>query len=45
MKQLKERGIDTILADNNVNAVARPFADEFVKVDILNEEALEEYET
>lgn len=40
MKQLKERNIDTILADNNVNAVARPFADEFVKVDILNEEAV-----
>lgn len=38
--QLKERGIYTILADNNVNAVARPFADEFVKVDLLNIEAV-----
>ena len=38
--QLKERGIYTILADNNPNAVARPYADEFVKVDILNIEAV-----
>ncbi len=36
MNQLKSRGVYTILADNNVNAVARPYADEFVKVDILN---------
>ena len=40
MNQLKERGIYTILADNNVNAIARPYADEFVKVDILNMEAV-----
>ena len=40
MKQLKERNIYAILADNNVNAVARPFADEFVKVDILDSEAV-----
>ena len=40
MSQLKERRIYTILADNNVNAVARPYADEFVKVDILNFEAV-----
>ncbi len=38
--QLKERGYYTILADNNENAVARPYADEFVKVDILNAEAV-----
>ncbi len=38
--QLKERGIYTILADNNPNAVARPFADEFVKVNILNFDAV-----
>lgn len=38
--QLKDRGIYTILADNNVNAVARPYADKFVKVDILNVEAV-----
>nr|AHF24531.1 phosphoribosylglycinamide synthetase, ATP-grasp (A) domain protein [uncultured bacterium Contig248] len=40
MNQLKDRGIHTILADNNVNAIARPYADEFVKVDILNFEAV-----
>ena len=40
MQQLRERGIFTILADNNVNAVARPYADDFVKVDILNTEAV-----
>ena len=40
MSQLKERGIFTILADNNINAVARPYADEFVKVDILNFDAV-----
>lgn len=40
LKQLRERGIYTILADNNVNAVARPYADEFVKVDLLNVEAV-----
>jgi len=38
--QLKARGIYTILADNNVNAVARPYADQFVKVDLLNVEAV-----
>lgn len=40
LKQMKERGIYTILADNNVNAIARPYADQFVKVDILNVEAV-----
>ena len=40
LNQLKARGIYTILADNNPNAVARPYADEFVKVDILNIEAV-----
>ena len=40
LQQLKERGIATILADNNENAVAIPFADEFVKVDLLNIEAV-----
>lgn len=40
LNQLKERGYYTILADNNVNAIARPYADEFVKVDILNVEAV-----
>lgn len=36
LNQLKQRGIYTILADNNDKAVARPYADEFVKVDLLN---------
>lgn len=40
ISQLKERGFYTILADNNVNAIARPYADEFVKVDLLNVEAV-----
>ena len=40
LNQLKDRGIYTILADNNVNAVARPYADQFFKVDILNVEAV-----
>lgn len=41
LEQLRERGIYSILADNNPNAVARPFADDFVKVDLLNIEAVE----
>lgn len=40
LNYLKRRGIYTILADNNPKAVARPFADEFVKVDLLNVEAV-----
>lgn len=42
IRQLKERGIFTILADNNVKAVARPYADDFVKVDLLNIEAVKQ---
>ena len=40
LNQLRERGIKSVLADNNSNAVARAFADEFVKVDILNFSAI-----
>lgn len=40
LNQLKERGIRTFLADNNPSAVAIPYADEFVKVDLLNIEAV-----
>lgn len=40
LEQLKAKGIYTILADNNPCAVARPYADEFAKVDILNIEAV-----
>lgn len=39
---LKERGIETVLGDNNENAVARPYADKFVKVDILNSDAVKQ---
>ena len=39
--QLKARGLYTILADNNENAVAKPYADEFVKVNILDFEAVQ----
>lgn len=42
LNQLKERGIFTILADNNINAVARPYADEFVKVNILDFDAVKQ---
>lgn len=41
LNQLRERGIYTILADNNINAVAKTYADEFVKVDILDCKAVE----
>ena len=40
LNQLRERGIYSILADNNEQAVARAYADEFVKVDLLNVEAV-----
>lgn len=42
LNQLKERGIETVLADNNLDAIARPYADAFVKVDILNVEAVKQ---
>ncbi len=40
LEQLRDRGITSILADNNEKAVARAYADEFVKVDLLNIEAV-----
>lgn len=40
LNQLKERGYTTILADNNPNAVAVPYADEFVKVNLLDIDAV-----
>ena len=40
--QLKKREIYTILADNNPYAVARPYADEFVKVNILDFDAVKQ---
>ena len=42
LELLKARGIETVLADNNVNAIARPYADRFVKVDLLNSEAVKQ---
>ena len=36
IKQLKSRGIETVLADGNPAAVARPFADIFYHVDIFD---------
>lgn len=36
IKQLKERGITTVLADGSPNAVARPYADYFYHVNIFD---------
>ena len=36
IKQLKSRGISTVLADGSPNAVARPYADIFYHVDIFD---------
>ena len=36
IKQLKNRGITTILADGSPNAVARPYADIFYNVNIFD---------
>lgn len=42
IKQLKARGIETLLADGSSNAVARPFADKFYHVDVFDIEAIKE---
>lgn len=42
IKQLKSRGITTILADGNPNAVARPYADSFYHVNIFDIPAIKE---
>ena len=42
IKQLKSRGITTVLADGSPNAVARPYADVFYHVDIFNIAAITE---
>lgn len=42
INEIKSRGIKVLLADNNPNAVARPFTDEFVKADILDFERIKE---
>ena len=42
IKQLKGRGITTVLADGSPNAVARPYADIFYHVNIFNITAIKE---
>lgn len=41
IKELKSRGITTLLADMNENVGARAFADEFYKVSVLDVDAIE----
>ncbi len=40
IKQLKSRGIATVLADGSPNAVARPYADTFYQVNVFDIEAV-----
>ena len=40
IEDLKSRGITTLLADMNENVVARPYADEFYKVSVLDVEGV-----
>ena len=40
IKELKSRGIRTLLADMNENVGARPYADEFYKVSVLDVDAI-----
>lgn len=42
LRQLKERGITTVLADGNPNALARPYADIFYAIPIFDIEAVKE---
>lgn len=42
IRQLKERGIETLLADGSPYAVARPYADKFYHVDIFDIEAIKD---
>ena len=42
LNQLRERGIETVLADNNPNAVAITYADKFIRVNILDVDAVKE---
>lgn len=42
IKQLKARGIETLLADGSPNAVARPYCDKFYHVDVFDMEAIKE---
>ena len=40
INQLKERGIEAVLLDNNPNATAVPYADKFIQVNIMDVEAV-----
>lgn len=42
IKQLKDRGVTTVLCDGNVNAIARPYADIFYQIAIFDVEAVKE---
>lgn len=42
IKQLKERGIEALLADGSPAAVARPYADKFFHVDVFDIEAIKQ---
>jgi len=42
IKQLKEQGIKTLLADGSPAAVARPYADKFFHVDVFDIEAIKD---
>lgn len=42
IKQLKDRGIEALLADGSPAAVARPYADKFYHVDVFDMEAIKE---
>lgn len=42
IKQLKERGIEALLADGSSAAVARPYADKFFHVDVFDMEAIKD---
>ena len=42
IKQLKERGITTVLADGNPSALARPYADVFYQIPLFDEMAVKE---
>ena len=40
LKQLKNRGVETVLADGNDKAIARPYADHFYQIQIFDIEAV-----
>ena len=42
IRQLKERGIDTVLADGSPKAIAAPYADKFYVIQIFDIEAVKE---